>query len=150
MLFTLLLNKNSMWEMAQSLGRIIHRKTIYHIYYHPNREQLVLIIALHCRGFPVAQWYKEPMAQETQVRALGWEDPLEEGMATHSSILAWRIPMVWGAWWANAHRVAKSQMWLRWPNTHTCTSRKKSNVLPKQHQATCLALKYNRPGPYGK
>ena len=30
--------------------------------------------------------------QETQVRSLGWEDPLEEGMATHSSILAWRIP----------------------------------------------------------
>ena len=31
--------------------------------------------------------------QETQVRFLGWEDPLEEGMATQSSILAWRIPM---------------------------------------------------------
>ena len=30
--------------------------------------------------------------QDTQVRSLGWEDPLEEGMATHSSILAWRIP----------------------------------------------------------
>ena len=33
-----------------------------------------------------------PSMQETQVRSLGWEDPLEEGMATHSSILAWRIP----------------------------------------------------------
>ena len=30
--------------------------------------------------------------QETQFRSLGWEDPLEKGMATHSSILAWRIP----------------------------------------------------------
>ena len=30
--------------------------------------------------------------QETQVRSLGWEDPLEKGMATHSSILSWRIP----------------------------------------------------------
>ena len=30
--------------------------------------------------------------QETQIRSLGWEDPLEEGMATHSRILAWRIP----------------------------------------------------------
>ena len=30
--------------------------------------------------------------QETQVRSLGWEDPLEKGMAAHSSILAWRIP----------------------------------------------------------
>ena len=33
-----------------------------------------------------------PAKQETQVRSLGWEDPLEEGMATHSSILVWRIP----------------------------------------------------------
>ena len=33
-----------------------------------------------------------PVTQETQVQYLGWEDPLEEGMATHSSILAWRIP----------------------------------------------------------
>ena len=33
-----------------------------------------------------------PAIQETQLRSLGWEDPLEEGMATHSSILVWRIP----------------------------------------------------------
>ena len=33
-----------------------------------------------------------PAMQETWVQALGWEDPLEKGMATHSSILAWRIP----------------------------------------------------------
>ena len=33
-----------------------------------------------------------PTTQETQVQSLGWEDPLEKGMATHSSILAWRIP----------------------------------------------------------
>ena len=33
-----------------------------------------------------------PAVQETRVRSLGWEDPLEKGMATHSSILAWRIP----------------------------------------------------------
>ena len=41
----------------------------------------------------VAQLVKNlPAMQETWVRPLGWEDPLEEGMATHSSILAWRIP----------------------------------------------------------
>jgi len=34
-----------------------------------------------------------PAMQETWVRFLGWEDPLKEGMATHSSILVWRIPM---------------------------------------------------------
>ena len=40
----------------------------------------------------VAQMVKNlPVMQETQVRFLGWEDLLEEGMATHSSILAWRI-----------------------------------------------------------
>ena len=41
----------------------------------------------------VAQMIKYPLAmQETWVQSLGWEDPLEEGIATHSSILAWRIP----------------------------------------------------------
>ena len=34
-----------------------------------------------------------PAMWETWVRSLGWEDPLEEGVATHSSVLAWRIPM---------------------------------------------------------
>ena len=41
--------------------------------------------------------------QEAWVRSLGWEDSLEEGMATHSNILAWRIPMDRGAWWATVH-----------------------------------------------
>ena len=49
-----------------------------------------------------------PAMQETQVRFLGWEDPVEEGMATQSSIMAWRIPMDRGAWWAAIHVVAKS------------------------------------------
>ena len=42
-----------------------------------------------------------PATRETWVRSLGWEDPLEEGMATHSNILAWRIPMDRGAWRAS-------------------------------------------------
>ena len=46
-------------------------------------------------GFPSDSAVKDPSAmQETQVRSLGWEDPLEEGMATHSSILAWRVPWI--------------------------------------------------------
>ena len=49
-----------------------------------------------------------PAMQETWVWSLGWEDPLEEGMATRSSILAWGIPMDRGAWWAVVHGVAKS------------------------------------------
>ena len=56
---------------------------------------------------------KYPLAiQETWVQSLGWDDPLEKGMATHSSILAWRIPMDRGPWRAAAHGVAKSWTWL--------------------------------------
>ena len=49
-----------------------------------------------------------PAMQETQAQSLGWEDILEKGMATHSSILAWRILMDRGAWQATVHGVAKS------------------------------------------
>ena len=48
--------------------------------------------------------------KEMRVGFLGWEDPLEEGMTTHSSILAWEIPMDRGVWWATANRVEKSDM----------------------------------------
>ena len=61
----------------------------------------------------VAQTVKNLLAvQETWVQSLGWEDPLEEGIATHSSILAWRIPMDRGAWQATVHVVTKSQTQL--------------------------------------
>ena len=59
----------------------------------------------------VAQRLKRlPAKQETQVRPLGREDPLEEDMATYSSILAWRIPIDKEAWQATVHGVAKSQI----------------------------------------
>ena len=58
----------------------------------------------------MAQTVKNPLAmQETQVWSLGWEDTPEKEMATHSSILAWRIPMDRGTWWATVHEVTKSQ-----------------------------------------
>ena len=50
-----------------------------------------------------------PAMQETQVRSLSQEDPLEVDMATHSSILPWRIPIDRGAWQVTVHGVAKSQ-----------------------------------------
>ena len=57
----------------------------------------------------VAQTVKNlPAMWETWVRSLGWEDPLDEGMATHSRILTWRIPMNRGAWQAAVHGVAKN------------------------------------------
>ena len=49
-----------------------------------------------------------PAMRETGVQSLGWEDPLEEGMATHSSIFAWRILMDRGAWWATVHGVKRA------------------------------------------
>ena len=70
----------------------------------------------------VAQLVKNPPAMwETWVRSLGWEDPLEEGMATHSSILAWRMPTDRGAWWVAVHGVTKSDMTeqLNWTKLDT-------------------------------
>ena len=60
--------------------------------------------------------------QETQVRSLGQEDPLEKGMATHSSILAWRIPWAeepvsYSPWGCNEFYTTK---WLSVPHTHSC------------------------------
>ena len=56
-----------------------------------------------------------------QVRSLDWGDALEEGMATHSSILAWRIPWTEEAGGATVHGVAKSQTQLKRLSTHTHT-----------------------------
>ena len=51
-----------------------------------------------------------PEMWETWDQSLGWEDPLEEGMATQSNILAWKIPMDRGAWQATVHGVTESDM----------------------------------------
>ena len=50
-----------------------------------------------------------PAMEETWVRTLGWEDPLQKGMATHSSILAWRIPWTEGTGGLHSMGVAKNQ-----------------------------------------
>ena len=68
------------------------------------KKQLSLILYrnyIYLRVSLVAQTVKNlPTMQETWVRSVGWEDPLEEGMSTHSNILPWRILMDRGAWWA--------------------------------------------------
>ena len=69
----------------------------------------------HCLKYYllVAQMVKNlPAVWETWAWSLGWEDPLEEDMGTHSSTLVWRIPMDRGAWQAAIHGVAKSQTWV--------------------------------------
>ena len=59
----------------------------------------------------MAQTVKNPpVIPEIWVQSLVWEDPLEKGMAAHSSVLVWRIPMDRGAWRATVHVVAESDM----------------------------------------
>ena len=76
-------------------------------------------------AFLVAQTVKNPPAMwETWVRSLGWEDPLEEEIATHSSILAWRISTDRGAWRAVVHRVAELDTTeVTWHTYSTMSSR---------------------------
>ena len=71
----------------------------YEIY--DSRDTWASLVAQAVKNLP-AMW-------ETWVRSQGWEDSLEEGMASHSSILAWRIPIDRGAWRAKVHGVTKSQ-----------------------------------------
>ena len=65
------------------------------------------------RASLVAQMVKNLAAmqepQERKILSLGWKDPLEKGMATHSNILAWRIPMDREVWQATIHRITKSR-----------------------------------------
>ena len=66
----------------------------------------------------VSQTVKNPPAmQQTWVQFPSWEDPLKESMATHSSILVWRIPTDRGAWQATVHGVSKSRTWWQWLST---------------------------------
>ena len=60
-------------------------------------------------GFPGGTGGGEPASQCGDIRSQGWEDPPEEGKATPSSLLAWRIPMDRGAWRAAVHGVTESQ-----------------------------------------
>ena len=77
---------------------------------------VILEFCLPCHsGLPWwLRWLRKnlPTILETWVLSLGWEDLLEESMATYSSILAWRIPMDRGAWWDTVHGVANSQLRL--------------------------------------
>ena len=56
----------------------------------------------------VTQLVRNHPMRETWIQSLGWEDPLEKGMATQSSILVWRIPMDRGAWQATVYGATKS------------------------------------------
>ena len=71
----------------------------------------------------VAQTVKNlPTMQETWVRSLGWEDPLEKSMAPHSSIFVWTIPMDRGDWQAAVHRVSKESRLSTAVTLNSCIS----------------------------
>ena len=73
-----------------------------------QRQYSIIYIYIYTWVSLVAQMVKnQPAMWETWARSLGWEDPLEEGMATHSSILAWRIP--WTEKPGTVHGVTESQ-----------------------------------------
>ena len=75
-------------------------------------------------GFPRGASGKEPALwemEEMQIPSLYWEDPLEESMTTHSSILAWRIPRTEESGRLTVHRVAQSWTQLKWLSTKAHT-----------------------------
>ena len=79
-----------------------------------SRTRLKRLSSSSSRGFPDGSAVKNPPAMqetwETWFQSLAWEDLLEEEMATHSSILAWKNPMDRGIWRATVHGVARSQI----------------------------------------
>ena len=92
MSMSLSLQGRLIWRRSEQLGKGGQSGTLYLFF-----NFIYIFIYLHWASL-VAQMVKNPPAmQETWVRSLGWEDPLEEGMATHFSILASRIPVDRGA-----------------------------------------------------
>ena len=109
-----LLDNGAIWLHKNTLSKSCHlvfhqdkKETFFYLY--RGQENTMNFKERLYRASPVAQMIKNwPAMQETWVLSLGWEDPLEEGMATHSSILAWRIPMDREAWQATVHGVTES------------------------------------------
>ena len=81
-----------MWEGASGWGTHVHPWLILvNVWQKPLQYYKVISLQLNKLIFLSIKKKNLPVMQETWVRSLGWEDPLEKGMATHSSILAWRI-----------------------------------------------------------
>ena len=81
--------ENNRMEKARDLVKKIRdTKGIFHVQMGSIKDRNYMD-----QDFPVTQMVKNlPAMQETRIRSVGWEDPLEKGMTIHSSILAWRIP----------------------------------------------------------
>ena len=91
-----------------------------------DSETLVKCIGYLTKASLVAEMVKNlPAMWETRVRSLGREDPLEEGMAIHSSNSCPEITMDRGAWWVSVHGVTESDMTERLSLAHTGCSEKR-------------------------
>ena len=101
------------------LTKIIHPKSIsqcpVEYIFSIKISTFLVAIIIPSPGFPGGSDGKKntPAMQETWVQSLGWEDTLQEGMATYSNLLVWRIPSDKGAWRVTVPRVAESWTWLR-------------------------------------
>ena len=91
----------------------------------------------------MVQWQRIRLpVQEIRVLSLGWEDPLEEGVPTHSSILAWKNPMDRGAGWATVHGVTKEadETWRLSNHKQGIHHKAYSRKLQDQMQFTLLTI----------
>ena len=94
------------WQLSLSLSDPPFPPSLTHIHQ---------VFTIACGKGPTCQCRR----CEMRVQSPGGEDLLEEGMATLSSILSWRIPMDRGAWPATVHGASKSQTWLKRLGMHT-------------------------------
>ena len=87
------LNMDRYGLLQKDLTPKVSHKYQFHRKFQMQFYTQLKIPLMHIRASVVSQLVKNlPVMQETWVQSLGWEDPLEKGKATHSSILAWRIP----------------------------------------------------------
>ena len=109
--------RSQAWTLWWVLARnVVGDRTPYKL---PTCPYIVLRL-MGWRASLVTQTVKKlPIMQETWVWTLGWGDPLKKGTATHSSVLAWRIPMDRGAWWAMVRRGRKESDMTEQLSAHT-------------------------------
>ena len=108
--------------ITNAILRYIYLNVMYMCVYVYIYIYIYIYICTHSQSWAslVAQMVTNPPAmRKTWVRCLGWEDPLEESMATHSSILAWRIPKDEGTWQVTVHGLQTVGHDWTTNNTHT-------------------------------
>ena len=105
-----------------------------------------LFIIAKIRASLMAQMVKNlPAMQKTWVHPVGWEDPLEKGMATHSTVLAWRIPWIEEP---GGHRVAKHWTQLKRLSMHVKQIYNLGQVIYSESGFPCLKIRSKNTWDY--